>query len=52
MGGLGRICPVPVITPNNADVVGAITILERGHRLLASGELGLLDHSVKQGPSK
>ena len=25
---------------NNADVVGAINILERGHRLLACGELG------------
>ncbi len=35
---------------NNADVVGAINILERGHRLLACGELGLLDHSAKQEP--
>jgi len=35
---------------NNADVVGALNILERGHRLLACGELELLDHSAKQEP--
>jgi putative transposase len=35
---------------NNADVVGAINILERGHRLLACGELVLLDYSAKQEP--
>lgn len=35
---------------NNADVVGAINILERGHRLLACGESVQLDHSAKQEP--
>ncbi len=35
---------------NNADVVGAINILERGHRLLACGELVQSDLSVKQEP--
>ena len=35
---------------NHADLVGAINILERGHRLLACGELGQSDHSVKQEP--
>lgn len=35
---------------NNADVVGAINILERGHRLLACGELVQSDRSVKQEP--
>jgi putative transposase len=34
---------------NNADVVGAINILERGHRLLACGETELSD-SLKQEP--
>jgi putative transposase len=35
---------------NNADVVGAINILERGHRLLACGELARSGRSVKQEP--
>jgi len=35
---------------NNADVVGAINVLERGHRLLACGETMLLGRSVKQEP--
>ena len=35
---------------NNADVVGAINILERGHRLLACGELVQSDLFVKQEP--
>jgi putative transposase len=35
---------------NNADVVGAINILERGHRLLACGELVQSGLSVKQEP--
>jgi putative transposase len=35
---------------NNADVVGAINILERGHRLLACGESVQLGHSMKQEP--
>ena len=35
---------------NNADVVGAINILERGHRLLACGELAHSGLSVKQEP--
>lgn len=35
---------------NNADVVGAVNILERGHRLLACGELVQSDHFVKQEP--
>ena len=36
---------------NNADVVGAINILERGHRFLACGELAL-GLSVKQEPTE
>lgn len=35
---------------NNADVVGAINILERGHRLLACGELVRSGLSAKQEP--
>lgn len=35
---------------NNADVVGAINILERGHRLLACGEWVQSGLSVKQEP--
>ena len=35
---------------NNADVVGAINILERGHRLLACGEWAQSGLSVKQEP--
>ncbi|MCX7116650.1 MAG: transposase [Legionellales bacterium] len=35
---------------NNADIVGAINILERGHRLLACGELVQSDLSAKQEP--
>ena len=34
---------------DNADLVGAINVLERGHRLLACGELALAD-STKQEP--
>jgi len=37
---------------NNADVVGAINILERGHRLLACGELVHLGRSKKQEPTE
>jgi putative transposase len=33
---------------NHADVVGAMNILERGHRLLARGELAQLSRSKKQ----
>jgi putative transposase len=36
----------------NADLVGAINILERGHRLLACGERVLLDRSMKQEPTE
>lgn len=36
----------------NADLVGAINILERGHRLLACGELVRLGLSVKQEPAE
>ena len=36
---------------NNADVVGAINVLERGHRLLACGE-GALSASMKQEPTE
>lgn len=36
---------------NNADVVGAINILERGHRLLACGD-GALSASMKQEPTE
>jgi len=35
---------------NHADVVGAKNILERGHRLLACGEMVPLGHSKKQEP--
>lgn len=37
---------------NNADVVGAINVLERGYRLLACGESVQLDRSVKQEPTE
>jgi putative transposase len=37
---------------NNADFVGAINVLERGHRLLACGESVQLGHSVKQEPAE
>ena len=37
---------------NNADVVGAINILERGHRLLACGEMMPLGHSTNQEPTE
>ena len=37
---------------NNADLVGAINILERGHRLLACGELAQSGRSVKQEPAE
>lgn len=37
---------------NNADVVGAMNILERGLRLLACGELVQLSHSMKQEPTE
>ena len=37
---------------NHADVVGAINILERGHRLLARGESVVLNHSKKQEPAE
>ena len=36
---------------NNADVVGAINVLERGHRLLACGD-GALSPSMKQEPTE
>ncbi len=37
---------------NHADVVGAINILERGHRLLACGEVVQSDPSTKQEPTE
>jgi len=37
---------------NNADVVGAINVLERGYRLLACGESVQLGHSMKQEPAE
>ncbi len=37
---------------NHADVVGAINILERGHRLLACGETVFLNRSKKQEPTE
>jgi putative transposase len=37
---------------NNADVVGAINILERGHRLLACGESAQSGRSKKQEPAE
>jgi IS605 OrfB family transposase len=37
---------------NHADVVGAMNILERGHRLLARGELAQLSRSKKQEPTE
>ena len=37
---------------NHADVVGAINVLERGHRLLARGEMVHLGRSKKQEPAE
>ena len=37
---------------NHADYVGAINILERGHRLLARGETVVLNRSKKQEPTE
>jgi putative transposase len=37
---------------NNADLVGAINVLERGHRLLACGESVHLGRSMKQEPTE
>jgi putative transposase len=37
---------------NHADVVGALNILERGHRLLACGEMVHLGRSKKQEPTE
>jgi putative transposase len=37
---------------NNADVVGAINVLERGHRLLARGEPARSGRSAKQEPTE
>jgi putative transposase len=37
---------------NHADVVGAINVLERGHRLLARGEMVHLGRSKKQEPTE
>lgn len=37
---------------NNADIVGAINILERGHRLLACGELAQSGLSMNQEPTE
>lgn len=37
---------------NNADVVGAMNILERGYRLLACGEMVQIGHSKKQEPTE
>ena len=37
---------------DNADLVGAITIVERGHRLLACGEWAQSGRSVKQEPTE
>ena len=37
---------------NNADVVGAINVLERGQRLLACGELAQSGRSMKQEPAE
>ena len=34
------------------DVVGVINVLERGYRLLASGEWAQSGHSVKQEPTE
>ena len=37
---------------NHADVVGAINVLARGHRVLACGESALSGHSMKQEPAE
>ena len=37
---------------NHADVVGAINVLERGHRLLACGESAQSGRSMKQEPTE
>lgn len=36
----------------NADLVGAINVLARGHRVLACGELAQSGHSAKQEPTE
>jgi putative transposase len=37
---------------NNADIVGAINVLERGYRLLACGEMAQSGRSMKQEPTE
>lgn len=37
---------------DNADVVGAINILARGHRVAACGETAQSGHSAKQEPTE
>ncbi len=37
---------------NNADLVGALNVLERGHRLLACGDVAQSGRSVKQEPAE
>ena len=37
---------------NNADLVGAINVLERGHRLLACGGMAQLGRPMKQEPAE
>ena len=38
--------------PRPNDLVGAINVLERGHRLLACGESAQSGRSVKQEPAE
>ena len=43
---------MPIQLHENADLVGAINILERGFRLLACGEMAQSGRSVKQEPTE
>jgi len=48
----GRFTCVACGYENNADVVGAMNILERGHRLSACGETAQSGRSMKQEPTE
>jgi putative transposase len=47
-----RFCCVECGYEENADVVGAINILARGHRVAACGALARSGHSMKQEPTE
>ena len=47
-----RFCCTACGFEENADLVGAINILARGHRVAACGEMARSGHSVKQEPTE